>query len=409
MTPLETLRVAVRALARNKMRSSLTTLGMVIGVGAVIAMVAIGDGARARVEQTFSAMGSNLLVVMPGSTSTGGAMGGLGSASTITWDDLRAIQSEATAVRYAAPELRASVQVASEEQNWLTSATGTTPDFFQIRSWRIARGAPMAPSDVDGAVKVAILGQTTAEKLFGPNSDPVGQVIRVKNVPFTVGGVLEPKGQSQFGQDQDDAIFVPVTTFQQKVQGGLKNVISGPVLVGATGADTTARAEAQIRSLLRDRHRLQPTADNDFSVRNLSEIASAQQEGTNTLTTLLAAIAAVSLLVGGIGIMNIMLVSVTERTREIGVRMAVGAKPRDIRWQFLGEALALALAGGLIGIAAGVGVAWRLAASFGWQVLFRPDVVLVAVGFSALVGVGFGLYPAHKAARLDPIQALRFE
>ncbi len=239
--------------------------------------------------------------------------------------------------------------------------------------------------------------------------DPVGQAVRLKNVPFTVVGVLERKGQSPMGSDYDDAAFVPVTTFQQRIQGGLKNYVTGPIMVSANRADATDRAERQVRALLRDRHRLSEGAEDDFSIRNLAELASAQQEGTKTLTTLLAAIAAVSLLVGGIGIMNIMLVRVTERTREIGVRMAVGAKGRDIRLQFLVEALVLALAGGLIGVVLGVGVAWRLATSFGWSMLFRPDIVLLAVGFSALVGVGFGLYPAHKASQLDPINALRFE
>jgi putative ABC transport system permease protein len=401
--------VALRALRRNKMRSFLTTLGMVIGVAAVIAMVAIGDGARARVEQTFAAMGSNMLVVLPGSFAGGGAMGGFGSMPTLTWDDLRAIQEEVPTVRFAAPQLRSSAQVLSEDQNWTTSVFGTTPEFFQIRSWRVGRGETFTGSDVDGGTKVAILGQTVVDKLYGPTANPVGHVIRVKNVPFTVIGVLERKGQSQFGQDIDDALFVPVSTYQQKIEGGLKNLIAGSILVSATSESATARAESQIRALLRDRHRLGPGEDDDFSIRNLAEIATARQEGTRTLTTLLAAIAAVSLLVGGIGIMNIMLVSVTERTREIGIRMAVGAKARDIRLQFLAEALTLALVGGLLGVALGLGAAWRLAQSFGWPVLYRPDVIALAFGFSGLVGVGFGLWPAEKAARLDPIQALRFE
>jgi putative ABC transport system permease protein len=406
---LQTFRVALRALARNKLRSFLTTLGVVIGVSAVIAMVAIGDGAKARVEQAFASMGSNMLIVLPGTTTSGGAMGGFGSQPTLTWDDLKAMLTELPSVRYAAPALRATAQVLSEDLNWTTSVIGTTPDYFQIRTWPIALGATLTQADVDGGTKVAFLGQTVVDKLYGAGVNPVGRIVRVKNVPFTVAGVLEKKGQSPMGQDYDDTVVVPVTTFQQKIQGGLKNYISGPIMLGAASADTTERAQRQVQSLLRDRHRLQPGADDDFSIRNLSELASAQQEGTRTLTTLLAAIAAVSLLVGGIGIMNIMLVSVTERTREIGVRMAVGAKAADIRLQFLVEALTLALAGGLVGVALGMGMAWRLAASFGWPVLYRPDVILVAVGFSGLIGVGFGLYPAHKASQLDPIQALRFE
>ncbi|HEX7972257.1 MAG TPA: ABC transporter permease, partial [Thiobacillus sp.] len=269
---------------------------------------------------------------------------------TVTWDDLRAIQHDVPTVRYAAPQLRATASILSEDQNWTTQVIGTSPEFFLIRTWRAARGSLFTQSDVDSGVKVAVLGQTVAEKLYGASADPVGQVIRVKNIPFTVVGVLEKKGQSPMGQDYDDTLLVPVSTFQQKIQGGLANYIPGAVLVGAVRQDATARAESQIRSLLRDRHRLLAGQDDDFSIRNLSEIASAQQEGTRTLTTLLAAIAAVSLLVGGIGIMNIMLVSVTERTREIGLRMAVGAKPSQILMQFLVEALALSTLGGLIGV-----------------------------------------------------------
>jgi putative ABC transport system permease protein len=409
MNLLQTLWVALRALSRNKLRSFLTTLGVVIGVSAVIAMVAIGDGAKARVEEAFAAMGSNMLIILPGTTTAGGAQGGFGSMPTLTWEDLKAIQNEAPAVRYAAPSLRSTAQVLSEDQNWTTSVTGTTPDYFLIRSWSVARGVGITDSDVDAGNKVAVLGQTVVDKLFGANADPVGQQVRIKNVPFQVVGVLAKKGQSPIGQDYDDAVFVPQTTFQAKIQGGLKNYLSGVVFVGSSSPEMTARAENQIRGLLRDRHHLQPGTDDDFSIRNLTEMASASQEGTRTLTTLLASIAAVSLLVGGIGIMNIMLVSVTERTREIGVRMAVGAKARDILLQFLVEALSLAVAGGIIGVILGLGAAWRLAAAFGWPVLFRPDVILIAVGFSGLVGVGFGLYPARKASRLDPIQALRFE
>ena len=408
MSWLQTFRVALRALGRNKLRSFLTTLGMVIGVSAVIAMVAIGDGAKARVEESFAAMGSNMLIILPGTTSMGGAQGGFGSMPTITWDDLHAIQTDVPAVRYAAPVLRTSAQVLSEDQNWGTSVSGTTPDYFAIRNWAVARGVGITASDVDSGTKVAVLGQTVVDKLYGTNADPVGQQVRIKNIPFQVVGVLVKKGQSPVGQDYDDAVFVPSTTFQTKIQGGLKNYLSGTIYVGAAGSDTQ-RAENQIRGLLRDRHHLGSSADDDFSIRNLAEMANAQQEGTRTLTTLLASIAAVSLLVGGIGIMNIMLVSVTERTREIGVRMAVGAKSGDILLQFLAEALVLAVMGGIIGVLLGLGAAWRLAASFGWPVMFRPDVILIAVGFSGLVGVGFGLYPARKASALDPIQALRYE
>jgi putative ABC transport system permease protein len=409
MSWLQTLRVALRALTRNKLRSFLTALGIVIGVSAVIAMVAIGDGAKARVEAQFAAMGSNMLMVVPGTTTSGGAHGGFGSMPTLTWDDLKAIQDDVPTARWVAPQLRGTVQVISEDQNWTTSVFGTTPEYFSIRSWAPSAGRILGPPDVDGGTKVAVMGQTVVDKLFGPNAAAVGQIVRIKNVPFAVVGVLEKKGQSQWGQDYDDAVVVPASTFRQKIQGGLGNYIAGSIMVSATGADATARAESQIRSLLRERHRLQAGSDDDFSIRNLSEIASASQEGTRTLTTLLASIAAVSLLVGGIGIMNIMLVSVTERTREIGLRMAVGAKPADIRLQFLVEALSLAIAGGLIGVGLGVGAAWRLASSFGWQVLYRPDIIAIAVAFSGLVGVGFGFYPAHRASRLDPINALRFE
>jgi putative ABC transport system permease protein len=354
-------------------------------------------------------MGSNLLIIMSGTSTAGGARGGFGSQPTLTWDDLRAIQTEVPSVRWAAPLLRSVAAVVAEELNWTTSVSGTTPDYFSIRAWPVKRGALFSDSDVAAGTKVAVLGNTVSERLFGAGVDPVGHQVRIRNVPFQVAGVLTAKGQSPGGQDLDDAVFVPRTTFQSKIQGGLGNYVQGVIFVGATGPATTARAENQIRALLRDRHRLAAGADDDFSIRNLAEAAGAMQEGARTLTTLLAAIAAVSLLVGGIGIMNIMLVSVTERTREIGLRMAVGARSRDILLQFLTEALALAIAGGAIGIALGVGVAWQLARAFDWPVMFRPEVIVLAVAFSGLVGIAFGLYPARRASRLDPIQALRFE
>ena len=409
MNFLQTLRSASRALFRNKMRSFLTALGVIIGVSAVIAMVAIGEGAKAQVEQAFASMGSNLLNIMSGTTTAGGAHGGFGSMPTLTWDDLKAIQAEVPTVRYIAPVLRAIAQVVSEDQNWSTSITGTAPDYFLIRNWTVSKGTLFTQSDIEGGTKVAVLGQTVANNLFGPNVDPIGQTVRIKNIPFQVIGVLEKKGLAPMGQDYDDAVFVPQTTFGTKIQGGLQKYIPGAIMISATSPENTAVAETQITNLLRDRHHIQPGMDDDFHIRNMEELASARQQGTDTLTTLLASIAAVSLIVGGIGIMNIMLVSVTERTREIGLRMAVGAKPRDILTQFLVEALTLSVAGGLIGVILGLAAAKWLSAQFGWPMLIRPDIVLIAVGFSALVGVAFGLYPARKASLLDPIEALRFE
>jgi putative ABC transport system permease protein len=407
---LETLYVAASALLRNKLRSFLTSLGVIIGVGAVIAMVAIGEGAKARVEESFASMGSNLLIVLSGSTSAGGAQGGFGSLPTLTWDDLKAIQSEASAVRRAAPQIRTAAQVVSEEQNWTTSVTGTTPDLFAIRNWPLASGELFSQSDIDGGNKVVVLGQTVVDKLFGTSADPVGQMVRINNIPFQVVGVLTRKGQSPIGQDYDDAAFVPTSTYLAKLQRSvLGNFIPGAIIVGATSPDEADRAETQVANLLRDRHRIGPGQDDDFSIRNLAEMATAQQEGTRVLTTLLASIAAVSLLVGGIGIMNIMLVSVTERTREIGLRMAVGAKSNHILAQFLVEALTLSLAGGIIGVGVGLLSAQWLATQFSWPTKIRSDIVLIAMSFSGLVGVAFGLYPARKASRLDPIDALRYE
>jgi putative ABC transport system permease protein len=409
MNPLQTLRIAMLALLRNKLRSFLTTLGIVIGVGAVIAMVAIGEGAKSMVEQSFASMGSNLIILMSGSTSRGGAFGGFGSMPTLTWDDLRAIQSELSAVRFAAATLRSNVQIVSEEENWSTQVIGTTPDYLQIRDWAIAKGACFTQSDVDGGSKVVVLGQTVSDKLYGPDADPIGQTVRVRNAPFLVVGLLARKGQSPMGQDYDDTAIIPQSTYQAQIQGGLQQFVAGVINVTATERDGTGRAQSQIRDLLRDRHHIEIGSDDDFSMRDMTEMAAASQQGTQTLTTLLASVAAVSLLVGGIGIMNIMLVSVTERTREIGLRMAVGAKPRHILAQFLVEALALSVAGGFLGIALGLFAARRMADSFGWPLLLRTDVIVLAVVFSAIVGIGFGLYPARKASLLDPIDALRYE
>jgi putative ABC transport system permease protein len=408
-TLVATMRVALRALRRNLLRSFLTALGIIIGTGAVIAMVGIGEGAKARVEATFAAMGTNLLILMPGSSREGGMRGGAGSMPTITWDDLRAIQTEVPSVRAAAAVLRVQASVVSDESNWTTSVTGTSPEYFDIRGWSVRTGAPLTQSDVDTGAKVVLLGQTVVDRLYGTSADPVGQTVRIRNIPFTVVGVLARKGQSPMGQDYDDTAIIPVSTFRSKIQGGLKNFLAGTVMIGSTSPAATARAEREVAALLRERHRIGPGQEDDFSIRNLTEMASAQAEGTRTMTTLLAAIALVSLVVGGIGIMNIMLVSVTERTREIGVRMAVGAKPHHILTQFLVEALVLALFGGLVGVASGLLVADRLAASFDWPTLLRVDVIVLALGSSAAVGVVFGLFPALKAARLDPIIALRTE
>jgi putative ABC transport system permease protein len=403
-------RVAGLALLRNKTRSALTTLGVVIGVAAVIAMVAIGEGARRRVEMTFEAMGTNLLIVVPGSSTSGGMAGGAGTKATLAWTDLAAIRTEAKAVAMAAPVMRAGSVIQAEEQNWTTGVIGTSPEYLRIRNWTVAKGREIDQGDVDGSVKVALLGATVVERLWGAGFDPTGRPIRIRGNPFVVIGVLERKGQSPMGQDYDDTAIVPYTAFQTKIaSAGLGGYINGSIFVSATGPDETARAQSEITSLLRDRHHLAPGMEDDFSVRNLSELASAQQQGTAILTTLLAAIAVVSLVVGGIGIMNIMLVSVTERTREIGVRMAVGARSWHILGQFLAEALVLSLAGGALGIVVGVVLANQLAARFHMPPAIHGSVIALAVGFSAAVGVGFGLYPARKASRLDPIEALRFE
>jgi putative ABC transport system permease protein len=354
-------------------------------------------------------MGTNMLVISPGSTSLGGVRGGSGTMPSLTWEDLNAIKRDVSAVRTAAAVLRSSASIVSETNNWSTSIQGTSPEYFDVRGWAMSSGSAITQSDVDAGAKVIVLGQTVVDQLFGAHADAVGQVVRIRQVPFTVVGVAAKKGQSPMGQDYDDTAFVPQSTFAQKIQGGLGKYLQGTIFVSAKSDADTARAQDQIQALLRERHQLRKTEDDDFQIRNLAEIASAQEEGTKTMTTLLASVAAVSLLVGGIGIMNIMLVSVTERTREIGVRMALGAKPKHVLAQFLIEALVLSIAGGIIGIVLGVSLAVGLGKRFDWPVLFQPEIIMVAAGFSGLVGIVFGLYPAQKASKLDPIEALRHE
>ena len=403
-------RIAVRALRVNKLRSALTMLGIVIGVGAVITMVAVGAGAQARVAEQIQSLGSNMIVVLSGSVTTGGVRLGSGSQLTITEEDAWAIQREIPLVEAAAPTMRGGAQIVYGNLNWATSIQGATPEYFAARDWQVVEGRVLTPEDVDGATKVAVLGQTVTFNLFG-DTDPLGQVVRIKNVPFTVVGVLDRKGQSTYGQDQDDTVVIPLSTAKKKVLGvSQANARSvGSISVKVREASMMSAAEQEIRGLLRQRHRLQVYQDDDFWIRNLAEVLESQEASSRVLTMLLAAIASVSLLVGGIGIMNIMLVSVTERTREIGLRMAVGARGRDILTQFLVEAVTLSLIGGLIGIGFGLMGTYGIAHFAEWRTLVDPRAVVIAFGFAAFVGIFFGFYPARKAASLDPIEALRYE
>ena len=403
-------RIAVRALRVNKLRSALTMLGIVIGVGAVITMVAVGAGAQARVAEQIQSLGSNMIIVLSGSILSGGARMGSGSQLTITEDDAWAIQREIPAVAAAAPTSRGGAQVVYGNLNWATGIQGVTLEFFTAREWDVADGRLFSQEEVEGAGKVALVGLTVAGNLFG-DSDPLGQVIRIKNVPFTVIGILERKGQTTFGQDQDDTVLIPLSTAKKKVLGASQaNARSvGSIAVKVREARAMSEAEQEIRGLLRQRHRLQAFQDDDFNIRNLTEVLQSQEASSRVLTLLLAAIASVSLLVGGIGIMNIMLVSVTERTREIGLRMAVGARGRDILLQFLVEAVTLSLIGGAIGIAMGLAGSYSIAYFAQWRTLVSTEAVFVAFAFAAAVGVFFGFYPARKAAALNPIDALRYE
>jgi putative ABC transport system permease protein len=402
-----TMKISLRALRVNKMRSALTMLGIIIGVGAVIAMLAVGTGASEKISEQISSIGSNL-IILPGSTTSGGLRMGMGSQPTLTRDDADAIQKECSAVQDVAPVLNGAAQIVYSNQNWSTGVYGTTSSMLAIRDWPISSGRAFTDQDVRNATKVAILGQTVMDNLFG-SIDPVGQMIRIKKVPFMVIGVLDRKGQSPQGQDQDDTIYIPVTTAQKKIFGTSFPGMVRTIMVKARSTEDLPVAEKQIIELLRQRHHLSSRQDNDFTVRNLTQIMQVAEQSTKVMTLLLGAIASVSLLVGGIGIMNIMLVSVTERTREIGIRMAVGAKTWDIRLQFIIEALTLAMIGGITGILLGVGGSKLLSMFAGWSTVVSTLSVILAFGFSGLVGIFFGFYPAYKASLLNPIDALRYE
>ncbi|HZQ68806.1 MAG TPA: ABC transporter permease [Terriglobales bacterium] len=396
----------MRALGRNKMRSTLTMLGIIIGVGAVIAMVSVGQGAQQQAQEQIAAMGSNLLFVGAGTVNRGGMHMGWGATKSLVYDDMTAILRECPSVKAAAPGSQSTAQVVFGNDNWATSLNGTEPQYFDIRTWRFQEGGSFTQNDVEMAANVAVIGETVRKNLFGATS-PIGQTIRINNLPFSVVGVLVPKGTSAaMGQDQDDIIVIPITTLQKKISG--QNWLRW-IMVSAVSRQASYTAQQQITSLLRDRHRIRTSQDDDFFVRNLADMADLADQQAQLFTVLLASIASISLLVGGIGIMNIMLVSVTERTREIGIRMAIGATEGDVQQQFLVEAIVLSLAGGAIGIVFGLTASFVITQTLQWPVLVSPLAIISAVIFSMAVGIFFGFYPARKAARLDPIEALRYE
>ena len=410
MNLLATLRIALRALAANTLRSILTMLGIIIGVAAVITMIAVGSGATQRVQEQMKGLGSNIMLVIPGGITAGGVRLGAQTGQGLTEEDALAIAREVPEVQVAAPSSRTGAQVVAGNSNWSTSIAGTTNDYLEAREWPLADGRLFDAAELQGSAKVALIGQTVARELFG-DSDPLEQVIRVKKIPVTVIGVLSKKGQNAMGQDQDDVVLLPISTYRNRVQGGAgsKTKRVGSISVKVTEGKSMKDAENNIKDLLRQRFKVQPGGDDPFSVRNLTEILQAQEASSRVMTLLLAAVAGISLVIGGIGIMNIMLVSVTERTREIGLRMAVGARGRDILAQFLVEAVTLSLIGGALGVAMGAVATWAVGQFAGWQVSMSANSIVLAVGFSAFVGVFFGFYPARRASRLLPIQALRYE
>jgi putative ABC transport system permease protein len=408
MSLLDAIISALDALRLHKLRSALTMLGIIIGVAAVIAMVAVGGGAREQVVAQIRSLGANLLIVMPGNVTLGGVRLGSGAAATLTDEDSAAIMKEAPGVQVTAPYVRGNVQLIASGMNWASVLFGVDLGWFEAREWDVDTGRAFEPEEISRGAQVALIGQTVARTLYG-GLDPVGQELRIRNVPFRVIGVMGKKGQSTWGQDQDDVVLIPLNTARQRVLG--RNQANaraiGSIYVKVRDGESLSGAEEDVKALLRQRHRLQPGQDDDFSIRNLADIAATREASARTLALLLAAVAGVSLAVGGIGIMNIMLVSVTERTREIGLRLAVGARQRDILRQFLFEATGLAAIGGAIGVILGVGAAYVISNAAGWPLLIQPESIVLAVAFSGLVGVFFGWYPALRASRLDPIEALR--
>jgi putative ABC transport system permease protein len=407
MNIFATFKVALRALARNKMRSILTMLGIIFGVGAVIAMVGVGQGASASIQAQIAQLGNNMLFVSAGSQNQGGMRGGSGSSTTLIPEDSDAIERECSAVHAASPGVRANGQLVFGNQNWSASGgiNGANEKYPDIRAWSVASGEFFTDADVRTAARVCVLGKTVADNLFS-GGDPIGQTIRIRNLPFRVLGILTAKGQNQFGQDQDDTVIIPYTTAMKKL---LTITHINSIMVSAISAAATFTAQTQISELLRQRHKLSPNQDDDFTVRNLTDVADAADQSSKIMTNLLASIAGVSLMVGGIGIMNIMLVSVTERTREIGIRMAIGARSRVIRRQFLIESVTLSVVGGIIGVFVGIAASIIIANWLKWPTLVSPVSIFASVIFSVVVGVVFGYYPAVKAAALDPIDALRYE
>jgi putative ABC transport system permease protein len=404
-----TVTAALRALRRNKLRSALTMLGIIIGVAAVISMVSIGQGANLAVQQQIESLGTNLLMIAPGSSTSSGVRSGSGGVSTLTLQDADAVKRECASIGNVTYFRRQGVQIVYGNKNWFTSAQGTTSEYLAVRNWNVAEGSFFEARDEAIGSRVAVIGQTIATQLFGEGEDPVGAHVRILEVPFTVIGVLEAKGQAAWGQDQDDVVLIPFSTAVRRVLGTKFVGTVDMILASAISEALMDQAENEVTTLLRDRHRIVPKQDDDFTVRNLADIARARESAGDVMTSLLLSVASISLLVGGIGIMNILLVSVTERTREIGIRMAIGAKGRHVLLQFLFEAITLSIVGGLIGILLGAGGSELVKNFLKWPIVVSPSSIIIAFGVAAAVGVFFGFYPARKAARLDPIDALRYE